>query len=693
MALIPTKKISQLTAYNQALQGNELFELEVVNLSRNVPARAFVLPSDALITHQNMSGALPGSRMLAAGVGIALTDVAGTIRVDSTGAVAGPANPTALVGLAAVNGAAITYMRSDAAPALDQSISPLWIGLHRFAQTVRFEEPALGSVLFTSVLPEAVWNETDAAANNRAWSIRAEGEQLLHGVRTDAGAFVSYMIVDRTAQVVDSVNFTSVLLQVNGTSVRDATNLFTSGTVPAARLPSTFSGLANPTAAVGLVAVNGVATTAMRSDAAPPLDQTIAPTWTGQHTYTLSGATNAAIILSSAQPQHDWNETDAAANNRRWRIEVNGEQLLYRVVNDANSAAVTYQTVDRTLNVVDSVNFTSTVLQINGTDVRDATNLFNAGTVPAARLPGSFAGFANPTASLGLTAVNGAATTAMRSDAAPALSVAIVPTWTGVHTFSVVGTTAAPAVRISSTFPNLQFNETDGAANNRNWQITVNSEQMLFRVVDDAGSAAVDWMTVDRTLNVIDKVAFPATSAASFQIGPNLTGTPNNLAGRMVNIQSLGAVSAIGVQVNNIGSDGLDIHSTPTVGDNGFIGFYTEASATVRGGIDYNRAGGVVRYNTTSDARRKRNIRNSPDASGNIIDSISVRQFDWRDSGAHLDYWFVAQEVHPIYPLAVSVGDDEGRSWGIDVSTFVPLLFKEVQSLRARVARLDSPVR
>jgi hypothetical protein len=44
--------------------------------------------------------------------------------------------------------------------------------------------------------------------------------------------------------------------------------------------------------------------------------------------------------------------------------------------------------------------------------------------------------FANPTASVGLTAVNGAATTAMRSDAAPALSQSIVPTWTGTHTFN-----------------------------------------------------------------------------------------------------------------------------------------------------------------------------------------------------------------------------------------------------------------
>lgn len=55
--------------------------------------------------------------------------------------------------------------------------------------------------------------------------------------------------------------------------------------------------------------------------------------------------------------------------------------------------------------------------------------------VSAASVGGGGTG-ANPTASVGLSPVNGVATTFMRSDAAPALSVAIVPTWTGIHTFT-----------------------------------------------------------------------------------------------------------------------------------------------------------------------------------------------------------------------------------------------------------------
>ena len=50
--------------------------------------------------------------------------------------------------------------------------------------------------------------------------------------------------------------------------------------------------------------------------------------------------------------------------------------------------------------------------------------------------PGSITGFANPTQSIDLSTHNGSATTAMRSDAAPSLSVSISPTWTGNHTFT-----------------------------------------------------------------------------------------------------------------------------------------------------------------------------------------------------------------------------------------------------------------
>lgn len=50
----------------------------------------------------------------------------------SGGGVTGLATPTAEVGLTAVAGSLLTAMRSDGAPALNQSIVPTWTGLHTF---------------------------------------------------------------------------------------------------------------------------------------------------------------------------------------------------------------------------------------------------------------------------------------------------------------------------------------------------------------------------------------------------------------------------------------------------------------------------------------------------------------------------------------------------------------------------------
>ncbi len=68
---------------------------------------------------------------------------------------------------------------------------------------------------------------------------------------------------------------------------------------------------------------------------------------------------------------------------------------------------------------------------------------------------GGSASFANPSASIGLTAVNGSASTAMRSDAAPALSQAIAPTWTGLHQF-----TGGASSTILSVYNNAYFGAT-----------------------------------------------------------------------------------------------------------------------------------------------------------------------------------------------------------------------------------------
>jgi hypothetical protein len=95
---------------------------------------------------------------------------------------------------------------------------------------------------------------------------------------------------------------------------------------------------ADPTASVGLTASNGVASTFMRSDAAPPLDQTKAYTFTDKITFTKnpSGtfANGGNILLSNTRPAVFWDENDQAAHERGWGVDVNLKQFRVRTYSD-----------------------------------------------------------------------------------------------------------------------------------------------------------------------------------------------------------------------------------------------------------------------------------------------------------------------------------------------------------------------
>ena len=100
----------------------------------------------------------------------------------------------------------------------------------------------------------------------------------------------------------------------------------------------------------------------------------------------------------------------------------------------------------------------------------------------------------------------------------------------------------------------------------------------------------------------------------------------------------------------------------------------------------------ATQYNTTSDRRLKRNIQPVADC-GDKIDQIEVVSHQWTNgTDATIPYGFIAQDLYKAAPHAVSKGDDGEEveiEWAVDYSKLVPMLVKEVQSLRARVAQLE----
>jgi len=66
-----------------------------------------------------------------------------------------------------------------------------------------------------------------------------------------------------------------------------------------------------------------------------------------------------------------------------------------------------------------------------------------------------------------------------------------------------------------------------------------------------------------------------------------------------------------------------------------------------------------------------------------------VRQFDWEADGSHQRYGMVAQELTTVAPEAVTTPEDPDEMMGVDYSKLVPMLIKEIQTLRSRVSELE----
>jgi len=129
--------------------------------------------------------------------------------------------------------------------------------------------------------------------------------------------------------------------------------------------------------------------------------------------------------------------------------------------------------------------------------------------------------------------------------------------------------------------------------------------------------------------------------------------------------------------------DGLDFKNTNTGNTGSFVGFFN-SSGGVAGSISQSSATTVL-YNVTSDQRLKENITDADSASA-LIDAIQVRKFDWITDKTHQRYGFIAQELVTVSPEAVHQPADTEEMMAVDYSKLVPMLVKEIQSLRKRLA-------
>ena len=143
-------------------------------------------------------------------------------------------------------------------------------------------------------------------------------------------------------------------------------------------------------------------------------------------------------------------------------------------------------------------------------------------------------------------------------------------------------------------------------------------------------------------------------------------------------------------------------------GDNPFLFFVTESGYSVRGSIDYNRAGGVTRYNTSSDANLKNIIGDSDkQKSIDILNSTKIREYSWKEDETNKpQIGVIAQELYQTFKGAVSKGSDNSefgkedyKEWGVDKTAFTFHLIagwqaheKLIQEQQAQIEELKAEI-
>lgn len=237
--------------------------------------------------------------------------------------------------------------------------------------------------------------------------------------------------------------------------------------------------------------------------------------------------------------------------------------------------------------------------------------------------------------------------------------------------------TASPKTRLQVTAGAALNAPVLGSATNAPFYLTnTDSDYGLIAGVN-AGDGHV-WFQAQRT----DGGTTPANISFCEAGGAFLVGTPTRLLSNTLHEFKTTTAGTWALTLNS-NDRGLLVRQSAS---SGFYAFWENNGGTTTGSISY--SGSTTAYNTTSDERIKDNIADAPDA-GDLIDAIQVRSWDFKADGSHWRFGVVAQELLETVPEAVNVPIDDAMMMGVDYSKLVPLLIKEVQALRARVAALE----
>lgn len=169
----------------------------------------------------------------------------------------------------------------------------------------------------------------------------------------------------------------------------------------------------------------------------------------------------SGVALVSSGGLTDGDKGDITVSGSGSTLMVDGQSISYSKVQNVSATDKVLGRASAGAGVIEEISLTAAGRAlIDDIDASAQRTTLGLGTL--ATQSGTFSGTSsgtntgdqsagNPSASIGLTAVNGSATTFLRSDGAPALDVSISPTWTGAHAFTKNGALSLPTVSITGT--------------------------------------------------------------------------------------------------------------------------------------------------------------------------------------------------------------------------------------------------
>jgi hypothetical protein len=245
-----------------------------------------------------------------------------------------------------------------------------------------------------------------------------------------------------------------------------------------------------------------------------------------------------------------------------------------------------------------------------------------------------------------------------------------------------------------ASLPDGKFTETE------TWSINGYAEITTTGITNDGSYKApsnIVFRTAPNTNNP-ERTAMVVDYNANLLVGAGWSHFNNGIAGPGSAIYVRGKpanVGAVNLKWDPSVEQGISLQTSNNLAGNAML--IHNFAGTQIGSISVTTTN--TAFNTSSDRRLKTNISATEVDVGSVIDALQVVDFEFKQDLGERKTGFIAQDLHAVWPQAVTSGDDRVdasptetsfKTWGLDYSKLVPLLVKEVQSLRRRMAELDS---